>query len=423
MVFITRKLIISLMKKVLVLIFILLNGYFSYSQMFEDEPERYSYNRFDFKNEDFKKSVSFNLEQFKKRTFFTNAHFRSKADFEYLYFHSKVFFGGTQFHSKSRFIGTHFYSKASFTMAQFYSNAGFNGSEFHSKSHFNGTIFFSDVDFQYVKFHSRIEFCGAHFKSNANFSYLFVKNGDEIDFRNTILPDTLFFNKVEIERGVIDFTRSKIDQSRTVCNINLIGTDISKINFRYKRFNLCFPPETDVDIKEGAYERLLNRTKELGYSGSYEKLDKEYQEFQYLSENNLWYSLINLIEKYWWGYGYDNWRIFVNTIILFVVFVAFNAFNFTKMIMKVYVLDDYKRSYLEHAFGKRKFRRVIKAFSFSILYTSLIFFGLKFSLDKLRYSELMKSGLISRLLLFYFFFMYTVGLVCLGFIANVIIAN
>ena len=73
-------------------------------------------------------------------------------------------------------------------------------------------------------------------------------------------------------------------------------------------------------------------------------------------------------------------------------------------------IDDYKEINISFFF--------IKIY-LSLLYTGFIFFGVKFTLERLRYSE--KLTIWKLIGLFYFMIMYLSGLVCLGYLANYII--
>jgi hypothetical protein len=132
------------------------------------------------------------------------------------------------------------------------------------------------------------------------------------------MPDILDFSNVKITEEV-DFSKAKKVDS--ICKINIYGTDISKIKLRYEMFKLYFPKKDNIpfELQANVYEQLLNNFKKNGYIRSYEKLDKEYKELYYIEKGGM-YKIVNLFQKYWWGYGYDKLSILLYTIGFFVFF-------------------------------------------------------------------------------------------------------
>ncbi len=65
-------------------------------------------------------------------------------------------------------------------------------------------------------------------------------------------------------------------------------------------------------------------------------------------------------------------------------------------------------------FLRQQASHLLKRIPIVLYYTGLIFFGLKVEIERLNYTNF--------LALFYFFSIYTSGLICLGFIANIIIS-
>ncbi len=206
-----------------------------------------------------------------------------------------------------------------------------------------------------------------------------------------------------------------INDKYGICNINLINADIEKIKFLYSRFQIFFPEGTDKELKANVYERLLAKQRTEGYLNSIEKLDKEYQRFYFIESGH--YKkvrgyLLNFVNKYWSDYGYHRDKIFENTGWLFFFFFILNTFFFKQMSTKVYIIDKIEKWGLSRTESHWKF--TWHALKYSLLYTMIIFFGIKFSLSKLRYMENLKS--YRWLYLLNFIACYLIGLICMGYL-------
>ena len=130
---------------------------------------------------------------------------------------------------------------------------------------------------------------------------------------------------------------------------------------------------------------LLKRFDDLGYKPSYEECDKEFREFQYLNDPKYQAGLgtfVNFIDKTWWGYGYDLWRIALNSFMILLIFTVINYSQFHNLNQNVYHIDE-----IYGAFIATKKNKLI----YSFLYTSLIFFGLSLQINKIKFIKLWKS--------------------------------
>ncbi|WP_338239677.1 hypothetical protein [Persicobacter diffluens] len=165
-----------------------------------------------------------------------------------------------------------------------------------------------------------------------------------------------------------------------------------------------------------------------GYRSGCEKADKEYKEFKYVGKLRLdkatpwwaiyWGSFRNMLDKYWWDYGYSKEWIFLWT---GGIFLFFTILNFSIGQAKLY--DFYPLTFIED----HKERIIDKSTQIStkrywglntyvtVIYTAYVFFGVKFEVNKMNYRMIGMTIL--------FFFQYAVGLVCLGYLANTIIVG
>ena len=185
-----------------------------------------------------------------------------------------------------------------------------------------------------------------------------------------------------------------------------------------------FPYDDDInsDMKTNTYERLLKTQKDNGFTSSYEKLDKDYAEFKYIKSGKYSFFggwILNMVNKYWWGYGYDKTLIIVNTLLIFVLFSLINCIFFP-WILNIYEVHNIK-SLGAAVTAKNVILQRIKIVPIAFFYTGLIFFGLKFSTENLKYKENLIGWRFFNLV--YFFVIYISGLVCLGYLANFILST
>ncbi len=341
---------------------------------------------------------------FEKVAVFDECQFDSLADFDEAIFNAGAYFIEMKFNSYSNFEMAHFNERSSFREAHFDSMAYFQEAQFNSY-----------VDFLETQFHYIADFKEAHFDTIADFSkaeFHFITN-----FEGTELPSYLNFSDVNTINVEIDLTNSRIHEKYGICRINLINSNIDKIKFRYSRFKLYFPINTDPEFKSNVYEKLLEKQRKEGYVFSLEKLDKEYKEFKYKEDGK---HFTNFIQKYWWDYGYNKGRIIKITFWFFVIFTIINSIWFKPISTKIYVIPKLKKI-RENINENNKVLLPLKVIPLAIFYTGLIFFGIKFNLGNLKYKENLSSWKIFRLI--YFFAVYIAGLICLGFLANYVLNN
>ncbi|MCG6187554.1 pentapeptide repeat-containing protein [Maribellus maritimus] len=377
-----------------------------------------------YKSAHFKNNSYFTSTKFNAPVDFSFSNFDSIANFEKAEFYSPVTFRSIDFHSIVKFNQAKFYkTTAEFTFSDFRKTAYFTGVTFNSPAKFSSAIFHSDVHFDYTDFNSTADFSDTKFDSTLNFinvNFDSIANfnqavfGSVVNFSNARLPSMLYLNDVKYINDEIDLTYSLTNNKFKVCKICLNNSDIDKIKFRYSRFELYFPDTTDVDIKTSVYEKLLAKQKKEGFISSVEKLDKEYMEFKYLKNGDyskIWGYFLNFIDKIWWGYGYNKEYIIRNTLAVFLFFLLLNGLLIKYLSTHIYIIDKLE---------PLKARGKIFYFYFTVLYTGLIFFGLKISLQNLQLKDMPASRVFGFI---YFFLMYLSGLICLAYSANYIITN
>lgn len=341
---------------------------FRYLERYDFKPNECST---DFFGAKFDKEATFYKDTLDNVTSFSFAHFTDKANFR-----------STNFKRNISFALTKFDSAVFFTNAKFDSTANFNNALFNSRVYFNFATFSSNVSLHYAK-----------------------------------LPKYLNLSKVKIEKE-IDFTTCDYD-SGFICYINLLGAPINKIKLQYKYFQLDWTNIDDIDTKQCIYEQLLAQTEQLGYMMSYEKLDKEYKKFKYLSIKKSKFR--NFLDKFWWDYGYDKTLIFENTFYLFLFFFIINYILIhNRLVNRVYVIEKFQNDNSGSLIKRFLFSN---RFLYSLSYTATVFFGLKFDFNKVNFERNLKFSDLRFLNLIYLFSMYISGLVCLGYLVNFVLSK
>jgi uncharacterized protein YjbI with pentapeptide repeats len=357
----------------------------------------------------FDKVVSIQKSVFIGAQLFLDLNFNSKVIFEDCYFKSDFenIFIKPKFTDSTSFIQCTFDGPTKFIGAEFKSNIDFSRTEFSNVCFSQSE--FGNVSFNGVKFDSLAFFNGSNF------------NGF-LDFKNCVLPQSLDFSNVTTINGEIDLTQASINPKYGICYINLSGAVVEKFKLNYQDFELLFPDKDSITYvnRNYIYNRLMRVQQENGFNEGIKKLDIEYKQFKYLAQDGEYNPFvghtINFLEKYAWGYGYKKEVAIINLIVLFLVLSLLNSLFLKALNKNVYTIDIISTG-ISGVSGNISVV-VLKYFSYSLIYTGLIFFGLKFSLEKLHVKENLETWKWIRLV--YFFFMYISGLIYLAFIANFI---
>ncbi len=298
--------------------------------------------------------------------------------------------------TKASFANTVFNSPPSFDNCTF-KDASFNNTHFQNGALFNKCIFDGTINFDSCTLPLKLALPFSSLTNNSNFSFI-----------GTNLPDTIDLSGNISLGNIIDFTKADYGYKEHLgkkISIYLYKTDLSKIQLDYQYFKLIFrasPDSVDIsaDEKEKLYEGLLNNFKTRGYLESYRLLDIEYQRFK--AKNStlgfLWW-----IPEYWWNYGYNKEWIFYWVIgfMLAFTFINFFAYNW---IVPIYKPDHLPVWIQEYSWGR---------FWYSFVYTGMIFFSFSLKIDKIKVKN--KGGTLYLVLL------YSVGLICIAYMANFVI--
>jgi hypothetical protein len=259
-----------------------------------------------------------------------------------------------------------------------------------------GTVFRKDVELVGDTILGKIDFNKCQFLDSSSLFYNYSTLPDTLDFSNVTLSNT------------IDFTKAYPNVYGRKCQINLLNTDISKIRLNYKDFELFFP---DSILNSPGYSQVIYKTYQLLLDNL--KLDKQDDQFSRLDiELKNWRAKNNFllwIDKIWWLYGYEKWRVVPNSFFIILFFSVVNFFLFRSLI-DTYAISDIKESY--DAIGVSFPYNLLRRFQLVLFYTCIIFFKISWDINKLKFG---KTLVVTTL-----FFEYAIGLVCTGFILNLI---
>lgn len=411
----------------------------------------------DFKGVIFDSSVNFWAAQFHSTATFSGTNSKGKANFAWTSFDSSVSFQGAVFHSTAFFWRTNFKgtadfiwatfrgtaefvraafdSSVDFTLAEFVSTADFTRTVFKGVADFEWTSFDSSVSFEAADFHSAANFGGTNFKGIAVFRSARFR-GDVI-LSNDTLPDYMDFRYVKDISKEIDFTFSLPPRPKEKCHIAFAGADVRKIKLNMALFTLWFPIDTtfgksstgkdsieridstSYDGQLSVYESVLKKLKDDGLMESYQILDIEYRQLKFhhgpklLGILNIG-PLLNVLDNVWWYYRYNKELVFLWAIAFWLSFSLINLRFYRRLSENVYpipFLEEKNKKIVLAGLKKRLFY-----FFQVVTYTAIVFFGLKMDVAKFKEGVVRKH----RGLFVYLMVVYVVGLVCLGFIVNII---
>jgi len=186
-------------------------------------------------------------------------------------------------------------------------------------------------------------------------------------------------------------------------------------DFRYEKFTYDYPDRIETDV---VFRSIIRSQENIGNYDGLKKAQIEYKNYQYLSKNK---KFINWINRWWWSYGYEKEKIIWNSILIFLILSFINCPFLFFLSKNLYSIDNIAEAVSQNQ--QNKFiKRFILNIPYSLMYNGIIFFGVHFSIKNLCLkSEKIKNQFIHHLLILYFFIIYIGGLICIGYIANVII--
>ncbi len=253
-----------------------------------------------------------------------------------------------------------------------------------------------------------------YFDFDVSFEKVEIVNCTNIrDFSFPKMHDTLILNDITGSKILIhQDIRSREEKSK----IFLWNIDYDKLKTQWTGYELFRPDSIWTnDHLNSVYLSLISHFKIKGYEESFIEIDSQYQQWKYLNDNKVF---LDWIDRNWWYYGHKKLLIVKNTFLLFLFFSVINCFFINQMSKNLY--QNFNIAKQTKKYKRKKFlKNYIKNFVPTIFYTSQIFFGVRFQYDKLKYENKLKG--IGVFGLIYFFVIYISGLVCVGYLINVII--
>jgi hypothetical protein len=274
--------------------------------------------------------------------------------------------------------------------------------------------------------------------SKSNKTLLLEIKNSAID--SIVLESNFEFNKDSDLKFSIAPVRLTLVNCQNLSNINLtssfrlrdgrrtelvvLNSDLDNLKIEYDKFCLKFDSSDHSTFEEkvSVYERLLKNFNLRGAYLSFERLDKEFKEFKYKNQSNnligmIWGWILNWIDSVWWDYGYNKYYVLRSAALFTIFFLVINFIYFDKLTKIGYTLPKFRKanSSLNSRYGSNQLKLILKKFPYVLIYTCLIFWGIRLEREKVGIDDL---GIF-----FYVIVQYVGGLICLAYIANWIISN
>lgn len=296
---------------------------------------------------------------------------------------------------------------------------------------FNRDTFYDHFNINSTRFFNSLNFWNSRFEGDADFSGLEIEDSAYLYFGNCVLPQKINFAFISGFKKEIDLTTANFsdplhyNKLRDIYfkphYISLYKSDISKFHLDYIHFRLIIDSAETIDEYgtcsrfklpqdeiSAMYEALLINFKNRGQTESYKLLDIEYLEYKWKNSAIPFFSVFS---KYWWNFGYNKEKIFLWTPFFILFFMLFNFFCLDGL-NKVYPLSNIGPI---PSIISRRFTVFdsLKRMWLSFVYTSTIFFKLTLKVELINYRRVWGT--------LYIFLVYTVGIICLAYMANFII--
>jgi hypothetical protein len=352
-------------------------------------------------------------------------HIRSRSEFI-----STASFTNDIFQNKVDFRRIHFSNDILFNKTIFANSVDFTRDTFNSVADFSDVKFLGGCHFILANFQNYLDFTRTSFQGIAYFSNLNLSDTCIIDFNEAVLPDTLDFSEnpklpLEINLSNASYTSPGLAKRKIKKHcIFLKGSDISKFRLDYKYFNLIFiDPKTRKEIsedeKEAVYESLLKNFLDRGQLESHKLLDIEFNDYQW-SKKMIPLRWLGVFPHWWNFYGHEKELVFFWTFVFLLLFTMITFKHLDHLIQNVYPManiTDYQSLEDIKKTGTRKDHINLygKRFWNSFIYTSTIFF--LFSLNVQSFKFKYKKAA------FFLILVYTVGIICIAYMANFVIAR
>ena len=188
--------------------------------------------------------------------------------------------------------------------------------------------------------------------------------------------------------------------------------DATKLDLDYRFFNFCYEDNDNYFYVEGKFKEIIesqriNNNQEGAIDASIDSAKFEDQ------QHFLTYLFIPV--KSWWNnYGYDKGKVITSSLELFGIVWFINLILFRK-ILDIYTYGEISKEQKGSSRFRSKVKRQLYLSLLCLIYSGYLFFGLKFEINKLKLKSLW--------LAFWVIGQYVVGIICLAYIANLVITR
>jgi|GEM_PF-3478182 len=303
-----------------------------------------------------------------------------------------IFFDRFQFSFSKILTGANWFVNNTFNKAAVFYNSSFGGKTYFDSSDFKGDAIFEndsfhkDVNFKYTKFNKLANFNSTIFNGQVDFSH--AQFLGKVSFRNTHFLDHIDLSYLNIPHGQINLNHAKSIIPGHKLYLNIMHSDISKINFSYKKFRLYFPSHVSFEERVQVYTKLLAKYKQLGMRYSYEKLYVEYEQYKLLAKNKF---IHNYISKIWWNYGLDKNKIFTWFLFFMLGLTIINSFYYDALVATYFNVPFLNKSTNTPITDKNCVIKYIYNFPQSLLLTFFFVFATFLSI-LISHTRVFKSG-------------------------------
>lgn len=380
-------------------------------------PTSFSLARFDgpveLSSTTFFMTTSFKWAAFNAAADLSHAQFQAAVDFYSATFVGPVDLFNGRFNAPAGFQKVELRDRVDFTGTALREGVSFYQATFQGAVSFRGAELLGEADFSSAQFHGAVDFSRTRFQDKLSLAEAYF--GGPVTFSNAHLPATLDLSGLTDINGVIDLTKASPPSGGQKCRVNLVGSDIDKINIDYDRFELFFPPDTSPRDILDVYEGLLSNFKKRGQEKSYRAASIELEQYKYARDDR-W--LMNEIERHWWDYGFEKERIFVWIGVLISAFTLVNNLFFAWLLENAFQVEFLLPYVRRPPDEENPVIRFVLNLPLALMYTAILFLGSLFGFSR-EVSHFRSHWLPVNI---YLFFIMAAGLVCTMFILNFIVA-
>jgi hypothetical protein len=230
---------------------------------------------------------------------------------------------------------------------------------------------------------------------------------DTLELNDIVFKDTSSF---------LNFAKIRGDNPRRLV-VMLRHTDVKHLEFKYEDIQYIPPYGADTKgepyVEAKQYFAEIIRSQKLLHNENGAILAET---DSIRLENSRYYfgGVASAVESWWNFFGFYKPQVIVSILEVFSVVFFINLLFFRK-ILATYDVSDFSKAREKFIDTKKWFLRNAYNFILCIIYTGYLFFGLRFETGKLKFTNLA--------LLIWVTIQYAVGIVCLAYLANLIIAK